>query len=111
MINYKYGDLFLKDSTDKQMTIQTDDGLVNITNVELHNQQFELSESLCSESELRFGSCESSTIKFKISNIFVPLKDKWITVKIVLNGQTDDPFIIGRYKVYSDVPTADSPAV
>lgn len=107
MINYKYGDLFLKDSTDKQMTIQTDDGLVNITNVELHNQQFELSESLCSESELRFGSCESSTIKFKISNIFIPLKDKWITVKIVLNGQTDDPFIIGRYKVYSDVPTAD----
>lgn len=107
MVDYKYSDLFTKDSIDKQLVIKTDDGLVTITNTELHQEQFELSESLCSESELRFGCCEASSIKFKISNVFIPLKDKWLTVTESLAGNTDAPFQIGRYKVFSDKPTAD----
>lgn len=105
MVNSKFFDLFQKDSVDKQLRIEFDGGV--ITNEELHNQQFELTESLSSESELRFGSCEASSIKFKISNIFTPLKDKWLTASMTLNGNTIDPFLIGKYKVFSDVPTAD----
>lgn len=107
MVDYKYSDLFTKDSIDKQLAIKTDDGLVTITNTELHQEQFELSESLCSESELRFGCCEASSIKFKISNVFIPLKDKWLTVTETLGGNTDVSFQFGRYKVFSDKPTAD----
>lgn len=107
MVDYKYSDLFTKDSIDKQLVIKTDDGLVRITNTELHQEQFELSESLCSESELRFGCCEASSIKFKISNVFIPLKDMWLTVTETLDGNTDVSFQFGRYKVYSDKPTAD----
>lgn len=100
-------ELFLNDSIDKQITIVTDDGKVNITNTELHDDKFELTESICSESELKFGACEASALKFTISNVFLPLKDKWITVKIALDGNAEEPFQIGRYKVYSDKPTAD----
>ena len=98
--------LFTDDTVDKQITIVTDDKKINITNTELHEDKFELSESLCSEKELKFGACEASVVKFTISNIFQSLKGKWITVKITPKG-ADAPYQIGRYKVYSDKPAAD----
>lgn len=103
----EYGGQFLKDSVNKQLSIATDDGRTHITNSELHQEQFELTESLCSESELTFGSCEAGMVKFTVSNIFSGLKDKWITIQMVLAGNTANPFKIGRYKVYSDTPEAD----
>lgn len=107
MVNYQYAELFKKDSIDKQLTIETDDKTTKITNVELHQEQFELTESICSESELTIGSCEAAVLKFTVSNIFLPMKDKMITVKTVIDNNTANPLQIGRYKVYSDTPTAD----
>lgn len=107
MVNYQYAELFKKDSIDKQLTIETDDKTTKITNVELHQEQFELTESICSESELTIGSCEAAVLKFTVSNIFLPMKGKMITVKTVIDNNTANPFQIGRYKVYSDTPTAD----
>lgn len=107
MVDYTLQDLFYRQNVDKQFIITTDDGTVTITNTELHQESFELTESLCSESELTFGACEAAAVKFKISNIFTSLKDKWITVKIILDGNSDNSFILGRYKVVSDKPTAD----
>ncbi len=107
LINYEYFDLLTKDLTDKKISIVSDDGLINITNTELHSQQFELTESLCSESELRFGSCEASMVKFTVNNVILPMANKWITVSMVVEGYTDKPLQIGRYKVFSDIATAD----
>lgn len=107
MVDYTLQDLFYRQNVNKQFVITTDDGTVTITNTELHQESFELTESLCSESELTFGACEAATVKFTISNIFTSLKDKWITVKIILDGNSDNSFILGRYKVVSDKPTAD----
>lgn len=107
MVNYQYAELFKKDSIDKQLTIETDDKTTKITNVELHQEQFELTESICSESELTIGSCEAAALKFTVSNIFLPMKGKMITVKTVIDNNTANPLQIGRYKVYSDTPTAD----
>lgn len=107
MVDYTLQDLFYRQNVDKQFIITTDDGTVTITNTELHQESFELTESLCSESELTFGACETAAVKFTISNIFTSLKDKWITVKIILDGNSDNSFILGRYKVVSDKPTAD----
>lgn len=105
MIDYKYADLFLEDSIDKQITIEYEGGTIG--NEELFSESMELSESLCSESALRFGSCEASELKFKVANIILPLSGKWITVSETLNHCTDETFQMGRYKVYSDKPTAD----
>ena len=107
MVNYKYGDLFKKDTVDKQLSIVSDDGKINITNTELHQEKFELTESLCSEQELTFGSCEAAMIKFTVSNTFLPMKGRWMTVRMSLDGHTDAAFQFGRYKVDSDTPTAD----
>lgn len=107
MVNYKYGDLFKKDTVDKQLSIVSDDGKINITNTELHQEKFELTESLCSEQELTFGSCEAAMIKFTVSNTFLPMKGRWMTVRMSLGGHADVPFQFGRYKVDSDTPTAD----
>jgi hypothetical protein len=105
MIEYKYADLFAQDTVDKQVLIEYDGGV--ITNTELFSESMELTETLCSESELRFGACEASVIKFKIGNMLTSLIGKWITVKMYLNGNVSEPFQIGKYKVYSDKPTAD----
>lgn len=107
MVNYKYGDLFKKDTVDKQLSIVSDDGKINITNTELHQEKFELTESLCSEQEMTFGSCEAAMIKFTVSNTFLQMKGKWLTVRMSLDGHTDAAFQFGRYKVDSDTPTAD----
>ena len=107
MVDYQYSSLFLKDSVDKQLNIVSDDGKVNITNTELHQEKFELTESLCSEQELTFGSCEAAMIKFTVSNTFLPMKGRWMTVRMSLGGHADIPFQFGRYKVDSDTPTTD----
>ena len=105
MVDYELSDLFKKQYIDKQIEITYDGG--TITNSELFAESMQLTESLCSDSELRFGTCESSVIKFKIANVVIPLFDKWITVTMYLDGNRDKPFMLGRYKVASDKPTAD----
>ena len=105
MIDYELKSLYNKNSVDKQISIKFDGG--EITNKELHLENFELTESICSQSELRFGGCEASIVKFRVSNIFEPLKGKWLDISETLNGNTDKPFQIGKYKVFSDVLIAD----
>lgn len=107
MVDYKYKDLFLKRNIEKKLKIATDDGLFVATSSDIAWENFELTESLCSESELRFGSCEASMVKFQIRNAFIPLAGRWLTVTETLEGNTDVPFQYGRYKVFSDKPTAD----
>lgn len=105
MVDYKYSDLFWKGSVDKQWRIEYDDGV--IANGDLFSQSIEISESLCSESELKFGCCEASSLKFKVANIVQPLINKWLTVSVVLDHHGNEPFVIGRYKVASDKVTSD----
>lgn len=105
MVEHELADLFSLSHIDKQIEIEYDGGI--ITNEELFSESLELTESLCSETELRFGACEAGMIKFKIANVVIPLFGKWITVRIFLEGDRKKPFIFGRYKVNSDKPTAD----
>ena len=107
MIDYTYANLFANDSVNKQLQILSDDGKVKITNDEIHEEVFELTEGICSEGELQFGNLEASELKFTVSNVFIPMKGKWLTVKVSAGGHTEEPLQLGRYKVYSDTPTAD----
>ena len=105
MINYEYAELFLKDNVKKQLIIDFDEG--QITNDRIYAEEFELAESLCSESELRIGSCEASSLKIKIRNEFGELKGKWLTVSEILNDNSNIPFQYGKYKVYTDELSGD----
>lgn len=105
MIEHTYKEMYNQDSVDKQFVIAYEGG--EITNEDLYSESFELTESLCSQNELRFGSCEASMIRFKMANVVDGLKDKWLTVSQVLAGKSDTPFHYGKYKVCSDVPSGD----
>ena len=107
MVDYKYKDLYWKTHIDKQLKITADDRSITFTNEDINWESFELIESLCCDSQLKFGLCESSVLKFKISNTFIPLVGKWLTVTETLENYTDTPIQLGRYKVFSDIPTAD----
>lgn len=107
MSNYTYADLFDKSASKKEITIETDDKSVKITNSEIHFEQFELKEILCDDDYLTFGQCNASQLKFKISNVFKSMIGKQINVSAVINGHTDAPFIFGKYRVVSDKPTDD----
>lgn len=104
MIKHENDLLYMQDSIDKQLQIAFDGG--TITNKEIPSEQFSLTESLSSDG-LMFGSCEASEVKFRIYNVFTQLKDKWLTVTQVLDKDFENPLQIGKYKVYSDKPTAD----
>lgn len=105
MVDYEYGALFNNDSIKKEIIIKY--GRTTITNEDLFNQELELDESLCSEEQLKFGSCEASVIKFRVANIVSPVKGNWVSVAMAVDGHTENPIPFGRYKVESDKPTSD----
>ena len=105
MIDFVHKDLFLQNSVKKNLFITS--GNITITNTELHNEKFSIKESLCSQSDLVFGSCEASELEFTVSNIFTSLVGKTLTVEMAVNGDLDNKMLIGKYKVHSDKPTAN----
>ena len=98
-------ELFEQSSIDKQFRIYNDNQSVVLTNEQLYLDEFELDESICSETSIKIGSCEASKISFTAANTFSSLKGQWLTVDIYLN-HSETPFRLGRYKVESDKPTA-----
>lgn len=100
---------FLTDSKSKQLHIDVVGKDISIDNTMLHMENFSLSESICSESQIMFGSCEASCVKFRVSNIVSPIKGEKIKITDTIIGldDTETTHDIGTYKVYSDVPTAD----
>lgn len=100
---------FLTDSKSKQLHIDVVGKDISIDNTMLHMENFSLSESICSESQIMFGSCEASCVKFRVSNIVSPIKGEKIKITDTIVGldNTETTYDIGTYKVYSDVPTAD----
>lgn len=107
MIEHEYSTLFGNDSVDKQIVITTDNNLVTITNNELHNESFELKESIFSGNNLEYGTAVASSLKFTVSNVFTNLKNQVLNVSVYLNHDNSNPLKLGRFKVYSDIPTAD----
>ena len=106
MVDYKYKDIYNDTSVSKKMQIECSDGSV-LNEEDWKGESAELTERLCSESEISFGRCEASTFKLRVRERVVPLAGKKITVSVTLEGAEEAPFMMGVYKVDSDVPTAD----
>ena len=108
MIDYKYYDLFDKSSVDKQLKIVCSDGtILTNKNFSSTSSDFSLSESLCSDSKLSFGKCESACLKIKIANTVNSLKGQTLQVTETLGNKDDVPFKIGTYIVDEDTLTSD----
>lgn len=108
MIDYKYYDLFDKSSVNKQLNIVCQDGtILTNKNFSSTSSDFSLSESLCSDSKLSFGKCESACLKIKIANTVNSLKGQTLQVTETLDNKNDVPFKIGTYIVDEDTLTSD----
>lgn len=106
MISYTLQDLFDDDSTMYDLNIDLTDGTI-YNNQNIMSEEFTLIESACSQETISFGQCESSSVKFKLLDISKSLKDQYITIKLILNGDTQNPFILGTYKVFDDTVSDD----
>lgn len=105
MINNGYKSLFYDSGSNHQIFVSID-GKKIADNSSIEFESFELEETLCSESDLAFGSCESNCIKLVLRGI-PSILGKEIVVSEEITGSELDPFIYGKYVVTSDVPTSD----
>lgn len=107
MINSSLKEKYWDSSTDKQMVISVVGTNQKIDNSMLEIGTFSLEESLCSESELRFGACEANCVKFTARNTAGNIIGKTISIEETIDGDSENPMPYGAFKVASDVPTAD----
>lgn len=107
MINSSLKEKYWDSSTDKQMVISVVGTNQKIDNSMLEIGTFALEESLCSESELKFGACEANCVKFTARNTAGNIIGKKISIEETIDGDSENPMPYGIFKVASDVPTAD----
>lgn len=107
MINSSLKEKYWDSSTDKQMVISVVGTNQKIDNSMLEIGTFALEESLCSESELKFGACEANCLKFTARNTAGNIIGKTISIEETIDGDSQNPMPYGVFKVASDVPTAD----
>ena len=107
MINSSLKEKYWDSATDKQMAISVVGTNQKIDNSMLEIGTFSLEESLCSESELKFGSCEANCVKFTARNTAGSIIGKTISIEETIDGDIENPMPYGVFKVASDVPTAD----
>lgn len=107
MINSNLKEKYWDSATDKQMVISVVGTNQKIDNSMLEIGTFALEESLCSESELKFGACEANCVKFKARNTAGNIIGKTISIEETIDGDAENPMPYGVFKVASDVPTAD----
>ena len=107
MINSNLKEKYWDSSTDKQMVISVVGTNQKIDNSMLEIGTFSLEESLCSESELKFGACEANCVKFTARNTAGNIIGKTISIEETIDGDSENPMPYGVFKVASDVPTAD----
>lgn len=107
MINSSLKQKYWDSATDKQMVISVVGTNQKIDNSMLEIGTFALEESLCSESELKFGACEANCVKFTARNTAGNIIGKTISIEETIDGDSQNPMPYGVFKVTSDVPTAD----
>ena len=107
MINSSLKEKYWDSATDKQMVISVVGTNQKIDNSMLEIGTFSLEESLCSESELKFGACEANCVKFTARNTAGSIIGKTISIEETIDGDRENHMPYGVFKVASDVPTAD----
>lgn len=106
MINSSLKEKYWDSATDKQMVISVVGTNQKIDNSMLEIGTFALEESLCSESELKFGACEANCVKFTARNTAGSINGRTISISETVDGDSENPMPYGVFKVASDVPTA-----
>lgn len=120
MIDYDYPDLFITEGTQKELLIT--DGTVSVIgtsyvvsdetvlfeNGDLELEAFELSQSLNSEMQLTFGSCESAHISFAVRQPYVgSIVGTVVKVYLIPNHDASKMLQLGVFKIHEDQQSND----
>jgi len=109
MLVAEHRDLLITDGTvtvsGTGYTVSND--TVTITNPMIEEEAFELHQSLCSDTQIRFGSCEAAEVSFVIYENLPTLKNKTIKVYLIPNSDASKMLQLGVYKVDEDKLSAD----
>lgn len=97
-------ELYEKAGISKKLYIYVDDATEPIPDYYIRQGSFQLHRSICSQTNLRFGGCEASYIKVRLSNAFGKLKGKKLRVEQSIAGNIVK---LGQFYVDSDVPSTD----
>lgn len=97
-------ELYEQDSLKK--TLLLTDGEVELTDKNIISEEFSIEQVICDENQLKIGTCNAATLKMKIYNNVVPLKNRGLEVSQTIEG-SDEIQKLGKFYIYSDKPTAD----
>lgn len=107
MIEGKNKQIYFESSVYKQLNIEVIGSKCVIENSMREQDTFTLTETLNDGTELKFGSCLPNQISFTAHDIPAGLIGKNLRPVEILEGNENEPFTYGEYKIYSDTPTAD----
>lgn len=107
MIEGKNKQIYFESSVYKQLNIEVIGSKCVIDNSMREQDTFTLTETLNDGTELKFGSCLPNRISFTAHDIPAGLIGKNLRPVEILEGNENEPFTYGEYKIYSDTPTAD----
>ena len=99
MISGKNKELYYTSSIDKQLNIEVVGTRIVIDNSMREQDTFTLTEALNDGSELKFGSCLPNQISFIAHDMPAGLVGKTLRPVETLEGNEDDPFTYGKYKI------------
>lgn len=103
MITANYSD-YVDGGSHKDFEISVVETETTYDNSQMLSESIKLDEALCSEQNLRFGSCEASQFSVQIANSEISLEGKTLEVSVTMDEETTK---YGTFKVISDKPTAD----
>lgn len=90
---------YKKESVSKDLSLHFDG--IDIGNTNLKTESMSLTESICSDTELVFGGCESAEFKITVADITEDLNGQTFTVAQVLDNNPDMVMPLGTYTVKS----------
>lgn len=108
MIKFDKEDILIKSGVKKRIKVAYGDS--SFSNESIYSEQFTINESICSDSSLRFGGCESKSVKFRITknNGISQLKGKKLSIdRIFIDEENQYNVRLGTFKVDSDIATSD----
>lgn len=119
MINYAYADDLLAENAVRDILITDGTVVVSGTNYTvtgqtvvidnsiLQTESLVLTQSLCSQSQITFGSCEAAELAFEIFDNIPTLKGKVLKAYIFPNRDASKMLQLGVFKVYEDELASD----
>lgn len=87
-----------------QLLIEFIDSPVILKNADIVEESMTLTESICSDTDLRFGACESSVFGVRVLGAMLPITGRKFKASMRVG---DELHPLGHFKVHSDKPTAD----